>query len=306
MPTTRRRLALPAALALLAVAAPAAEAAPRTVPWTFQMLFATPARSQEYTADLPFLIKGTQRIKIGRRTYVGPPDNFSGTEFSTETALAHTASESYGMHALFAERPLTQAERKTFIEAVPLYTDADVLVVAIGHPACAGLTTSQAVAIASGAVTNWRELFPDSPDTPITVRYREDGDGSIQTRFGIQYERVKGVLKSGWAPGATTDSSGGATAAANGSPSVAGFTGYSALPPGARASVCMVPIDGVAPDDATVASRTYPASFRVTYVTTTRKPKLAADRAWRSKMLALMRGPKVKQHLRDQGLLTID
>ena len=65
----------------------------------------------------------------------------------------------------FVDRRLTAKQRKRLVVRVDLGRDADVLVVAAGHPACgAGLTAAQARGIARGAITRWSQVVAWRPE----------------------------------------------------------------------------------------------------------------------------------------------
>ena len=93
-----------------------------------------------------------------------------------------------------------------------------------------------------------------------------------------------------YAPGAKGVRDGGVSAAAAGDTSIAAITAWSRLRrvvPG----TCVVPLDGVAPSDATVGDLSYPEAFPVTYL----RPRFAIDaydRALYAAMAALFRSER--------------
>ena len=178
----------------------------------------------------------------------------------------------------FVDRRLTAKQRRRLVVRVDLGRDADVVVVAAGHPACgAGLTVAQARGIARGAITRWSQvvaLAPGAPDA-IAVRVEQTSTGGKVPRWGVIEDRK-------FAKGTRAAADGGLGQVASGDQALAALTSWTR----ARAyrGVCAVPIGGVAPTDASVFELRYPAAFPISYV--------AARRPFRSSTLsrAMMTG----------------
>jgi hypothetical protein len=155
----------------------------------------------------------------------------------------------------FVDRPLTAKQRRRLVVRLDLGRDADVLAVAKDHPACAtGLTTAQARGIARGTITRWSEVVAGAPGA-IAVRVEQSSTGAKVPRWEAR-EYAKGTKGA---------ADGGLGAAAQGDQAVAALTSWSRARAYA-ATTCSVPIDGVAPTDASVFALSYPAAFPISYV----------------------------------------
>ncbi len=203
---------------------------------------------------------------------------------------------------LFADRRLTAAERRRFREHAQLYDDADVMVVAAGHPACQGITRAQARSIVAGRVTRWSQIVSGASTDAIRVRYR----GSVSDadlRFGARYIRLSiGRYRVSYPSGSRGSADGGLGAAASGDQSVAAVTAWSRFR--GRQGVCAVPLGGVTPTNATVVDHSYPEAFRVTYVVPKRRVKGLLRRA-DDLVRAFMRSASAKAALARRGLLVV-
>ena len=161
----------------------------------------------------------------------------------------------------FVDRRLTARQRKRLVARLDLGRDADVLVVAKGHPACgAGLTAAQAADIARGKIERWSQVvsLPVGAPDKIAVRAESESTGFKVPRWGLRASRD-------YAKGSVGAVDGGLAQAAGGDQAVAGLTSWSR----ARAYgavVCTVPIAGVTPTDATVFALSYPAAYPISYV----------------------------------------
>lgn len=204
---------------------------------------------------------------------------------------------------LLADRRLTASERKRFREAFALYDDADVMVVAVGHPACQGITRAQARDIVAGRVTRWSQVVTGAGSEPISVRYRGSG-AQADLRFGARYvRRSSGRYRPSYPPGSRGSADGGIRAAASGDQSVAAVTAWSRFQP--QPGVCAVPLNGTAPSDASVSARTYPEAFRVTYVVPRRRPRSPVQRKAAQIVQAFMKSDTAKAYLARRGLLVV-
>ena len=194
-------------------------------------------------------IGGWQNALVGRSTLTE-----SLKELRSHARLGYTVS-----HGVYADRKLTGAERRHFKVLVDLGRDADVLLVKQGHPACAaGLTLAQVRAIAAGRVRNWSEVVPGGTGA-IAVRHSGIGDGYIEPRFGQGNKPRAGRGSRDPAADAAADAS------------VAGISAWSRAR--FRSGVCKVPIDGVAPGNATVHDLTFKGAFPITFVALRRPPR---------------------------------
>lgn len=311
----RRRapLLLLAALAGgVALAGPGA-AQGRTVSTTFQMTQLTPSRIWTETSWVPFAIADPPdkvfRYRFGGNTFRGIWAPASVSVLTTTEALARMHRRyATPTDGLLADRALTRAERARVVALAELYRDADVLVVAAGHPACTGLTRGQARAIADGRVTRWSQVVAGAPIDAIRMTHLVDGAGAAVPHMGTRWVGRLNRWRVTYAPGAVGAADGGVSRAAAGDASVAAVTTWSRVRFTAS-SVCAVPLDGVAPSDDTVRSLSYPEAFPVTYVVTRKVGgRTALDRAvvtvHRRAMRAFLTSPGLKETLAKRGFLT--
>jgi hypothetical protein len=247
--------------------------------------------------------KKPARIRVGGTTFVGPWNNAT----ITRGTMSETLKEMKGRYtresvAVYSDRALSAVERGRFRVAAPLFRDADVLVLAAGHPACAGLTIAQARSIAQGRITRWSQVAPGATGT-IAVRYPER-NGSPELRFGtrfVQYRTTKGLrYRPSYAAGARGAADGGVSRAAAGDTAVAAITSWSALRGGV--ATCAVPLGGVEPTAASVAALRFPGAYPVDVIVR-RTIRDAHQRAIVTKFSEYMRSAKVRDQLRARGLL---
>src|SRR5215210_5120041 len=89
---------------------------------------------------------------------------------------------------VFLDRRLTAAERRHLKVRADLGRDADVLVVARGHPACAsGVPRAAVRGIAAGTIRTWSAAGVPTPASGDVIALRRAGDGfggSAEPRFG--------------------------------------------------------------------------------------------------------------------------
>ena len=145
-----------------------------------------------------------------------------------------------------------------------------MLVVAAGHPACAGLTLAQARGIAQGRITRWSQVV-SGVDGRIAVRYPRRAGGAEELRFGtrlVPYRKRGSTMiryRTSYAPGARGSADGGVGAAARGDRSIAAISSWSAV--GRRGgATCIVPLGGIAASHSTVAALRYPGAYPVDVV----------------------------------------
>ncbi len=309
-----RSASLTAVAAGIVVAALApASAGAVTERTSFQMVQLTPARVYAQTSFLPFALPDppdrVYRYRLGSRVFVGPwyPASVGGQTTAELLARVYrgatTRIGATGTEGVVSDRPLTARERGRFRVLADLYRDADVLVVAAGHPACAGLTAAQARSIARGGITRWSQVVAGAPADPIRVRYPAGTTGEGVPHLGTRWVGRLNKWRINYAPGAVGAGDGGVAAAAA-DPSIAAITTWSRLRQ-RPAGVCAVPLNGVAPGDATVAGLTYPEAFPVTYVVTRRVVGGGHTVVMRRAMAAHLNSAKVKAMLRGQGLLVV-
>jgi len=199
--------------------------------------------------------------------------------------------------AVLSDVPVTAALRRRWTVVAELYRDADVLVVAAGHPACGGLTRAQANAIVRGRLTDWAAVAPGASG-PIQVFYPSAaGDG--ESHFGV-VRPSRGTARLPYARGARPATDGGVGAAAGGDPSVAAISTFSRVR--GLGGICAVPLDGVAPTEETVRALTYPEAFPVSYVRPRSMGKFGL--ALYGAMARLFKTPAFKARLAGYGVLT--
>jgi hypothetical protein len=306
-------LAALAGTAALPAAAPAA-----TFPTSFQMLQLTPSRVWQETSFIPDALPSPRdriyRYRIGSRTFVGPwfPAAASTKTASEALARVHkdaTSGFGSGSDGVIVDRPLTAVERRRFTPLADLYRDADVMVVAAGNPACAGLTRAQARSIATGAIRRWSQVAAGAATDTIRVRHLVDGFGNGVPHLGARWVGVNTRQRVNYAPGAVGARDGGVSAAAAGDQAIAAITTWSRVR-ALGAGPCVVPLNGVAPSDVTVASLRYAEAFPVTYVVTRALVGRSAvararNAVMRRAMRAHLRSEKVRGPLRGRGALVV-
>ncbi len=318
-PPRRRRRAASTLIALAAVAGgafavSADHAQGATIRSGFQLTQLTPSRIWTETSWVPFALPDpptrTYRYRLGAYTFVGPWTPASVSVLSTTEALTRLLKDRYGAagSGLLADRRLTRREARRLIPLAELYRDADVLVVAAGHPACAGIGRAQARGIATGRITRWSQVVDGATVNRIRVHHPVDGAGAAVPHLGTRWVGRLNRWRVTYAPGAIGAADGGLARAAAGDASVAAVTTWSRART-APAGVCVVPLNGVAPSDETVRSLRYPEAFPVTYVVTRRfAARTAADRAaiavQRRAMRAFLRSSRLRGMLAARGLLT--
>lgn len=257
-----------------------------------------------WLAQAMFDLKKPARIRVGGTTFVGPWNNAT----ITRGTMSETLKEIRGRYAresvaIYSDRALSASERSRFRVAAPLFRDADVLVLAAGHPACAGLTVAQARGIAQGRIKRWSQVAPGAAGE-IAVRYPER-NASPELRFGthfVQYRTTKGLrYRPSYAAGARGAADGGVSRAAAGDMNVAAITSWSALR-GSGGATCAVPLGGVEPSAASVAALRFPGAYPVDVIVR-KQIKDAHQRAIVAKFSEYMRSAKVRDQLRARGLL---
>lgn len=289
----RPRLLVSASVLLAAlVATPGADAASKVRKERVQIQITTSARVDSQIGFIP--IKGIDRA-AGKK---GTPATGNGRRFrlfwdnvtlpaETTTLGLRTLREDNdiapSINGVVADRALTATEQQRFRVATRIGYDADVLVVATGHPACAGLTREQARGIATGAITRWSQVGAPAPGGPDEIVRRavalNGAPEVIEPRLGLPRRTPTGVI---------ADRDGGVFAAASGDPAVAGITSWS------RARLladrlCAVPLDGVAPTDGAVLALSYGEAYPIDWVVGRKTPRDALSRAAGKAFVAFLR-----------------
>jgi hypothetical protein len=306
-------------MAVLAVTAllPATGSA-KTYRVSFQLVQFTPTRVWQETAFIPDAITDSIlrffRYPLGANAYRGtwfPAAISRRTASEALGTIYKNALERYAVRqdGAIIDRPLTALEQTRFKTLADLYRDADVLVVAAGHPACAGLTRAQARSIATGGITSWSQVVAGATSDAIKVRYLTDRFDNGVPHLGTKWVGNGTNNHVNYAAGAVGSPDGGVPAAAAGDQAVAAITTWSRIR-NRTAGLCVVPLDGVAPDDATVAGLQYPEAFPVSYVVTRKLVgRNAVDRGiavvMRRAMKAHMASERLKGMLRAQGVLVV-
>ena len=297
------RLAI-AVVLVLALAAPAAHARTLKVRWEQDALVAD--RVWDEVGFIP--IKGIQpdffkrrTVKVGATTYKVLWTNNTIDRRTTAIALRqayHDATHVPTSYlAVYTDRDLTSAERKHFDVMLDLGRDADVLVVNRDNPVCAsGLTLAQARGIARGTITRWSEVATLPAGQPdVIARHVRGVDRYAQPRFGV-----------GRVPDDVVVEPDGGVYAAYSDRAVAAVTSWSRVRAYAS-SVCAVPIDGVAPTDASVFTRSYGPAYPIEVALPHHRRTDPQGRAMVAAYVAFLRSAAAAEQFRKAGvLLTAD
>jgi hypothetical protein len=241
------------------------------------------------------------KLRAGGRTYLGGWNNFIISRKSTSEALKFMLRSSRGRYGEvddlhYADRPLTSGEKRSFKVLADLMREADVLVVAKGHPACNGLTREQARRIARGEVTRWSQVLgtlPAGQPDEIALRYVNRAEGEVELRMGVTR----------YPPSARGTADGGVGQAAAGDRSVAAVTAWSLLRRRADSRICAVPLDGITPSDASVMDLSYAEAYAITIVALKKRQYLPLSRELRKRYVKLMTSARAKALLRERGML---
>ncbi len=249
-------------LAVLASSASVAAAAPRAEYASVNSYI--PARIDARIGFIPSngMPQRPVSVRSGGKTYRFLYQN-SAVVWPHNELILSTLGKRYASSVAggFIDRRLTARQRKRLVVRLDLGRDADVLVVAKGHPACAaGLTAAQASDIARGKIERWSQVvsLPAGAPDKIAVRAESDSTGFKVPRWGLR-------AGSDYAKGSVGAADGGLAQAAGGDQAVAALTSWTR----ARAyagTACSVPIGGVAPTNASVFGLSYPAAYPISYV----------------------------------------
>jgi len=202
---------------------------------------------------------------------------------------------------IFLDRRLTAAERRHMQMRADLGRDADVLVVARGHPACAsGVSRAAVRGIAAGTIRTWSAAGVPTPASGDAIALRRAGDGFerfVEPRFGAH---VRLPL------GARAARDGGVSEASSGNLAIAAVTSWSR----ARAfqgTTCAVPVGGAAPSDASVRALSHPDAYPISFVTL-RRLGVSRDRGVRpitAAFLQYLTGARAASSFRQRGMLLV-
>ena len=313
---TIRRVLPVVVLGLIAVCPTAGWA--KTYHDSFPMNQLTPPRAWKETSFIPFALPNpldrVYRYTIGSRTFAGQwiPASVGGSSASEYLARIDKDVNSRYLAAsdgVIVDRSLSARERRRFLTLADLYRDADVLVVAAGHSACAGLTRAQARSIATGKITRWSQIVAGAASDTIKVRHPIDGFGRGVPHLGTKVVGKFNKQRVNYATGAVGAADGGVSAAARGDQAIAAITTWTRVRAN-RGGICVVPLNGVAPTDATVVGLQYVEAFPVSSVVLRNVPRLdAVGRAkiavMRRAMKSFLRSARLKGMLREQGLLVV-
>lgn len=200
---------------------------------------------------------------------------------------------------VFLDRRLTAAERRHLAVRADLARDADVLAVAIGHPACAsGVSRAAARGIAAGRIRTWSAAGVPAPATGDAIVLRRAGDGiggAAEPRFGAQALVPRGMR---------TARDGGLSEAASGNLAIAAVTSWSRARAFA-ATTCAVPVGGAAPTDRAVRALTHPDAYPVAFVTLRRLGLRPGVRPVTAAFLKYLTGPRARESFRARGMLLV-
>ncbi len=269
MATARTAVLIAGTAVALAAGMTAGVGAPASAKETWQVVVHMPESLWHDGANLFTLAEGKQKLKVGRTARRGIWQNYTFSHPTTKQALKQAGEKDQPQDAALSDRRLNRRESKRLRQR-PLWVDADVLLVDPRNPACtSGLSSTAVREILAGSRADWGSLVPagswpiGAPTAirPYVAAWDDFGSPEAQPLFGMR--RIGGSTR------VVVESSAVAAAASNISAAVAAK--YSALR--FRPGACAVPVDGVAPTDATVRAGTYPFSATVYWVTKKNRPR---------------------------------
>jgi hypothetical protein len=198
---------------------------------------------------------------------------------------------------VFLDRRLTAAERRHLTIRAEIGRDADVLVVATGHPACAsGVSRAAARGIAAGRLRTWSAAGVPVPASGDAIALRRAGPGierAAEPRFGAPAlaQKKSQIARDG-----------GLSEAASGDLAIAAVTSWSR----ARAfatTTCAVPVGGTAPTDASVRALTHPDAYPISFVTLKRLGLRPGVRPITAAFVKYLTGPLATASFESRGML---
>jgi hypothetical protein len=171
-----RRFAMTAAAVTISALALAPAAGAETISGAHQVRAAIPMKVDRHIGFIPVNTMGrlpSFKVYTGGGQWVrGPWVNFTLSGITMSESLKQIRRGVGNSHGTFSDRRLTRAERRYFVQVADFGRDADVLVVRQGHPACAGLTLTQARAIAKGQTTRWSQVAAPASGAADTIALR--------------------------------------------------------------------------------------------------------------------------------------
>jgi hypothetical protein len=200
---------------------------------------------------------------------------------------------------IFLDRRLSAAERRHVQVRAELGRDADVLVVARGHPACvAGVSRATVRGIAAGRIRSWSAAGVPAPASGEAIALRRAGTGverSVEPRFGAGFTVPVGSK-------AARD--GGLSEAASGNLAIAAVTSWSRAR-AYQATTCAVAVGGAAPSDASVRALSHPDAYPIAFVTL-RRLAVSRDRGVKpitAAFVKYLKGARATTSFRQRGML---
>jgi hypothetical protein len=246
---------------LLLVLAPAAAQAqkPRPQDYGFQVRADTTGRTFEDASLIQFSMRPPLRAEIvvrGHRMKVGV-DGVTLTGLASTAKVLKTAHRTGLPSGVFVDRRLRPGEARRW-KAKLVWIDGDVLLVNPANPLCTGGTTLAAV----------RERLKAAPGGPLFVP--AGLFGAEEQLFDLHPPKGR---ESGYAPAAKAVAEWNAIASVASDPSAIAAVAWSAARSRLESGgVCAVPLDGVAPTEATLRDGSYPATVPVSFAWN-RKPR---------------------------------
>jgi hypothetical protein len=234
-----RTLLLAVALAVV-VAAPAG--ARSDADYGFQIDLIAAGRAFEDGSLIQYALPRKTTVRAGGRTRTVRVAGFTvGGPERAGSVLKNLRGRYPRTTDAMVDRPLTPAERR-YAESVLVYVDGDVLAVHPTHPLCAAGTTRSAV----------RDML------------RSSARGYVPAGLTGDPERMFGVNTFG--SGIRTVSEASAINTVRSDPETFAAVAWSAVRDELESGeVCAVALSGVAPSEATLRDRSYPASVHATY-----------------------------------------
>lgn len=292
---------LAAAAAAACLAAPASAGA-KTIRDFHQILSDVPARAAVHVGNIPLEIVSPPSkyvsFRAGGDRYRGQWNNIISVAGTTSFLLKIQRREirrgSGDRTLIFADRALTRRERRDFKVLADIGRDADVLVVARNHPACNGLTSAQVRQIASGAITRWSEVMALPTGQPDKIALRH-------TTYQRAFEARFGVTKLPRGARGATD--GGLSEIAAGDRAVAGITSWARFR--RSGAGCAVPLDGVAPSNASVHALTFAGAHPLTLVAHRKRQQAVHDRLIRKAFVRYIKSRRAAKRFRRNGMLLV-
>lgn len=257
-----RTAVLGVSVAALALTMPSPAAAKVTETW--QVAINMPESLSIDAGGIFSITPDKQKLKVNGRKRTGRWQNFTISYPTLSQALKQTREKDQPQDVALSDRALTRKQSKKLSQRL-LWIDADVLLVSADNPVCqTGVTSAQIQQMLSGGTRDWQQIaapgtWPAGAPSDIRV-YVPWRDGGSQLLFGMR----------AYGP-ATVAREADAVSAVPRLISAAVVAKYSALR--ANPGACAVPVDGISPNDATVASGAYPHTQRVYWVTKKKQPK---------------------------------